>query len=85
MTKATAISIPAATPEDVQRSLSCTHRAEPFQSMSLPKELAQSNASLLLVAAYPSSKPAAAKTAEPVHMELGLPANGGHVVELPHS
>ena len=67
--KATAISIPAATPDELQRSPSSTHRAAFTHVTSFPNEVAQSKANLLLVARFPSRSPAAASSAEPVQTD----------------
>ena len=63
------MSIPAATPDEVHRSRSCTHLACGTHSTSRPNPDAQAKDLLFDVARYPSRSPAAARTADPVHTE----------------
>jgi hypothetical protein len=69
-TSCSVMSMPADTPDDVQRLRSSTQRARRIHSTSGPCETTQSQARLLDVARWPSSRPARASRADPVHTDV---------------
>lgn len=69
-------------PEDVHQLRSSTHRACVTHSTDEPYDVAHQYARLLVVARNPSSSPAAASTAAPVHTDVTSLASLAHAASL---